>query len=531
MPSIQKSFNEQSRLYLDDLSSGIRSDISPLNIPLGGAQTGTTNLIWLNGFLRPRAGMGTTFAVSEPQLNLGEVRAMPIYRTYSSPEYTDKLSRVRKQTSGGIYVFETEVSRNPQVWSIPTTTVGAFSAPRNYPHITWANFRGDLFIAGFNELLKFNPSTGVTFVHSAQPVGALKPPQSPGIVVAGDSRLFLADCYDQFETANVPGRLYWSDSLLPHVWNGGEGSGSSGYMDLPRNNRSITGLIVSSAGLVAFTDREMYLGYFVGMPKVYEFRGVTNGVGCVSHETIRPYRDGSYIWLGGDNVYIGVPGQMPVAIGDKIRNRLREIAVESRLREAFASIDIEQNLYHLYLPGSGSSSGLVKCLTCNIRSGSWWEADLSQSMKCTSEISLGPWDNRLLLGTTDCRCLELSYSTATDAGTVYPTTFKTGVIAVKTVFGQAAEIADFQWARVHATQEGLTSQELGFRFFGSIGLDNWLSDTAIQKQTVDGTPDHVYASGRRSGENLYLELFTLDARQFPASSRIDLGMIPQGGTR
>ena len=526
-PSTERGQLEHRVFPLEDLSLGIDTSTSSVNAPPGSSQEGTNNLIWLNGFLRPRAGLTDKHAVSDA--STGEVVSMPIYREYSSPAsaYIDKLARIRK--NGSSYTLETEVSINPQVWS--TVSSGSLlSSPRGYPHITWTNFKGKLYIAGFDKLLEFSPGGGLVSVASQQAVTVLQPQQSPGIVAAGDARLFIADCYDQFSGQQVPGRVCWSDFNNARIWNGGEGGASSGSLDLPRLNRSVTGLAVGSSGLMIFTERETYLGSFVGSPKTYALGGYINNVGCVSHETIRAYRNGSYVWLGDDNVYIGAPGQMPQAIGDQIRLRIRKAVNLAELARSTAHIDIANNLYHLFLPAVGNSN-LTKVFTFNFKKPGWWEGELTLPVKCSSELRLGPWEYDHLLGGTAGKCYTSSYSYSRDLTTNFEARFKTSVMSSKNLFQGRAELASYDWARVHASRPDNLTDSLSYVFWGSNGLDSWESKASLQTQDLDGSDDKIAVSQRLQKENFYLELYNTDARQFPFISRIEFGATPMGNVR
>lgn len=526
-PSTERGSLEHRVFPIEDLSLGIDTSISSINSPPGSSQEGTNNLVWLNGFLRPRAGLTNKHAVNDN--STGEVVSMPIYREYSSPAsaYIDKLSRIRK--NGSTYTFETETGINPQTWSV-VTSGSLFNSPRGYPHITWTNFKGRLYIAGFSQLLEFTPGGGLVSVASQQPVTVLQPQQSPAIVAAGDARLFIADCYDQFGSQQVPGRVCWSDINNARIWNGGEGGASSGYFDLPRLNRSVTGMAVGSSGLLIFTERETYLGSFVGSPKTYALGGYINNVGCVSHETIRAYRNGAYVWLGDDNVYIGAPGQMPQPIGDQIRLRIRKVANLAELGRSVAHIDIANNLYHLYLPAAGNTN-LTKVFTFNFKNPGWWEGELALPVKCTSELRLSPWSYDHLLGGTTGKCYTPDYAAAIDMTTPYEARLKTSVMSSKNLFQGRAELASYDWARVHASRPDNSTDSLSYTFWGSNGLDVWESKQALQTQNIDGTDDKVAVSQRLQRENFYLEIYNTDARQFPHISRIEFGATPMGNVR
>lgn len=504
-----------------DLSQGIFSEVAPIQIPPGGAQPGTNNAIWLNGYLRPRPGMGLKYGGGSPAP--AAVKSLPIYK---SPNQPDILFRMRYDSISS-YSLESLIAFSPEIsttWSLNAANLN--QAPGGY-HLPWCNFSNKMFIAGLVDTIAYN---GPTFtVESQQPNAAFKIPKNAMIVAAGDSRLFIADHTNPDTNIRVPHRLSWSDFGAPYTWNGGEGAGTSGFLDLPRDSRAITGVVSNSAGLMVFTARETYFGVFVGLPEVYEIRGYTNNVGCLSHETIRSYKDGSYIWLGDDNVYMGAPGQQAIPIGDKIRIRMQQVCRLDWMYKSFAVIDHFNNLYHLVCPSS-TTNDLTLMFTLNIKSGAWWEGNFPNfSLCCGAEFRPNDWKGEPIMSGAIGKVLDLGFEYRRDIGLPFSVDWVSGVVAADQI-SQGVKVASMQWVRSQAVRDGVESAQLDYKLYGSTGLDNWIETSVDQPQVFDGSNNNrAYSSGKIESENFYAKVSGI-SDTFPLIAKMEVGFVPTPGS-
>lgn len=501
-----------------DLSQGIFSEVAPIQIPPGGAQPGTNNAIWLNGYLRPRPGMGLKYGGGS---GTTAIKSLPIYK---QPNQPDTIFRMREDSPSS-FTLDSLVAFTPSSTTWVQHASGRDQAVGAY-HLPWCNFSNKLFIAGLEYTLGFN---GAAFtVDSQQPNATFKIPKNAKIVAAGDSRLFIADHDNPDTNTRVPHRLSWSDFGAPYTWNGGTGGGTSGFLDLPRDSRDITGVVSNSAGLMIFTARETYFGVFVGPPEVYEIRGYTNNVGCLSHETIRSYKDGSYIWLGDDNVYMGAPGQQSIPIGDKIRIRMQKVCRLDWMYKSFAIIDHFNNLYHLVCP-SVTTSDLTIMFTLNIKSGAWWESNFPNfSLCCGAEFRPNDWKGEPILSGALGKVLDLGFEYRSDIGLPFSVDWVSGVVASDQI-AQGLATASMQWIRSQADRDGIESARLDYKLYGSTGLDNWIETLVDQPQTFDGSNNNrAYSSGKIESENFYAKVSgTSDS--FPLIAKMEVGFVPTPG--
>lgn len=537
-PAYERSSTELRRFYLDDLSSGAHYDRNIFNVPPGGCVE-NSNLVWVDGILRPRQGYAeysTPTGSTEPVLHLA------LYRPF-----TGGVADLCRITQAGPNFKFYRLTSGVWVEATPTGGIPAFLVGAPPVTVTSCNFKGKIFftIAGF---LWSYDGTVVAQLPSLQPVTALQCPLQPQIVAAGDSRLFLANMTTSYGTAGMlptTYRIAWSDFLRENVWNGGQGAGSSGFQDLPNFSTPITGVYVSGTTLMVFKPRELYLGVFQGQPATYTFSSFVRGPGCVAQNTIVDYRDGTIIWLGDDNVYIGSPGQQPIPIGDKIKNRIRTAVNLTNIYQASAVVDIDNHLYTVYCPDIANSGNIRILFTVNLKTGAWFEGelfDVGKSVLCTLSIRSSNWTTKNLVGMKDGRILEKSFSYTKDAGSTFPGFWKTGAFQVKGIFQQQAEQASMQYARFSGTRasvdtawnsplDAVTPESLTFGMSYAKGLDIW-NDVAMGSQGIDGTNGpRVYTSTRWTGENFRINISFNDASSCPHIHRLDAGFIAQGVTR
>lgn len=543
------SRTELKPFAIDDLSIGLISDLDQVDVPLGGASA-CNNYVYVDGYLRPRPGvLRWDTSAGPPPANRPIVALAETYAHSLLGAQDVQTNQYKLVLNPATWEVTLYITSGGAAWTaIPNPMPGIIPVQFYIPP-TWANWKEKLWIATGKGLYYYDPITYVgpiVDVNAAQPTIALRVPNDPRLLVAGDSRLFIADCSDKNDGTGtrVFNRVAWSDQLDGTVWGGGSNAGTSGFVDL--GHEPITGLYYANSTLLVFNTRTLFIGTAGTPPLTYEFKQRFNGVGCVSHQTIRSYKDGWIFWLGDDNIYRGGTDRTPEAVGDHIRPRLREIANTYDFYRATAIIDHTNHLYHLFLPyiytpnsaypttflsglsGTNVAQRCFKVFTLNLKNGSWWEGELKYTgadITSTLEHRAGPWDTRLLLGDADGKVREMSFSYTSDDGTAIPSSWTSGVLSVPTVTQGATDQASLQLLRVMAASG---SVRLG-AYVGD-GMDRMtFADFGVQ--TCNGSSP-VYTSSRPyAGENFKINLSNTTAASPAKVSKIIVGAILEGPTR
>lgn len=501
---------------LGDLSLGLFSDVNELRIPVGGASA-CQNVVWVDGYLRGRAGLGADYEAAPNALPISH---LSMYSDFSATRYLMRVSR-----SGSNLL----VHRHDGTWTNISGAGIAGASATIRP--TSCNFKGHWWLTtGDGELYRYDGTT-LSDVQTLQATAALRCFDKPQIVVAGDSRLFIADCHDKNDGTGtrVSFRVAWSDFLNGLVWGGGDGAGSSGYIDLGKDSSPITGMYYSNSNLLVFKANSVYLGYAAGPPKIYDFREIVSGVGCIAHATIKQYREGMLVWLGDDNIYVGGTNREPQAVGDRIRPRIREVALVTSISKAVATIDRVNHLYTVILPGASGSIYDKTCVTftLNLRNGSWWEGQFAIpdiDVTAAAEFRSGPWSTKQLLATQDGKIYDHGFGYTTDNGSAISCSWTSGWVQTRSL--TKTDHASYQELRGLAPIQSPV-RRVDLALIGSKGIDR-PSTQAFGTQTFDGVSD-VYTSNRPySAEAVKVQASRASAEEFPSLADLGVGWIPLG---
>ena len=506
-----EGFNRQTKtLSISDLGKGLHTDVNLFDIPSGGCAA-CSNVLWTDGYLRARPGLAEIYSPfpwgSESLCHLA------LYTDFSA---NVTLMAVTRPTANTLNIYRYTTS-----WGVVASGLAGDTA---IP-VTSCNFKGYWYMTtGAGDMYRYDGTTWAS-VQSLQSVARFKLFDRPRIVVAGDSRLFVAGCYpskDGTATGSfIPYRVAWSDFLLGETWGGGTGGGSSGYVDLAQDSAPISGLYYSNSSLLAFKPNSIYIGYAAGPPKTFDFRQFVSGVGCISHQTIKRFREGQILWLGDDDIYLGGPGVTPVPLGSRIRPRLRSVVDLANISKSLAVVDRQNYLYHLILP-SASDSRAHKLFTVNLRNGSWWEGSLAYpniDVGAAVEFRLGPWRTRQLLGTSAGGVFEFDLANTTDAGTPFSCSWRTGMAATRKLTNNQTEQATLETLRIQALQA--VSGAVTLSALHGTGMDR-MTTTSFGIQTVDGVGDYMVGNRPWSGEHFQVQIDATGST-FPQIAELGVG--------
>lgn len=481
-------------LAITNIGEGLHTDVNLFEIPSGGASQ-ASNVVWVDGYLRPRPGLAQIYTPfpfgNEAICHLG---------LYTDFENNVTLMAVTRPSPTTLSVY-----RYTSSW---ITVITGLAGDSGIP-ITSCNFKGYWWMTtGAGDMYRYD---GTTFaaVKSLQSEARFKLFDKPRIVVAGDSRLFIAGCCTSQDGSNANFTAYrvaWSDFLLGEVWGGGIGGGSSGYVDLAQDSAPVSGLYYSNSALLVFKPNSIYLGYAAGPPKTYDFRQFVSGIGCVSHDSIKIFREGQILWLGDDDVYLGGPAASPTAVGNRIRPRLRSIVDLPSIETAKAVIDRQNYLYHLILPSGSAGNRIHRLFTINLRNGSWWEGSLDVpniSIGGAVDFRLGPWRNRQLLGTSDGKIYDFDLGNTSDNGVAFPCTWRSGMAAVRRLTNNQLEQANLLHIRVQAPYKAGGAITLS-AFYGT-GMDR-MTQLSFGIQQVSGTQDYMTSEQTPAAEHFQVQM-------------------------
>lgn len=134
----------------------------------------------------------------------------------------------------------------------------------------------------------------------------------------------------------------------------------------------INALKALGGDLVAFKDRSMYLGQYVGPDVIWSWQLVPGAVGAYSQGSV--VSDGSALyWWSGEDFY-RFDGSRPQPIGSAIRKWFAENVSQNYLYKMMGAFDRTTGLIRWYYVPNGGSV-LTDCVVLNVRTGQWGRAD------------------------------------------------------------------------------------------------------------------------------------------------------------
>lgn len=516
------------------LRKGAFYDRHALEIPDGGAFD-SLNVISVNGVLRPRPGLGPSPVDPDGLPNI-PIRVLDEYVRFDG---TRSLVVVNGPNTdgpglfGGIYYNDDDGTGWHDIFTENTiANAGPLVAERvNGSSVT---FKGVWYFNNWaNEdavVYWDRPGAVVDYLSSpsTQPNAQLRGAFASKHLAAHPDRLIVANIKYTADGEEKAYRVAWSAKLNAKVWRNEQssdvGSGTSGYVDLADRSDPITALYASGDIVLAFRARSVYQGDFVGAPLMYKFRRLAEGAGCIAASTLCEYRDGTLLWLGDDNVYIGTANEVPRPVGEAIQPLIRRLCNVELLDRAVGVVDQDYHVYHLFLPNN--TNGKVDVvLMLNLKDFSWWPGSLAASgmdVRAAVNYRRGTWDSKVLLGGNDGQVYDFSFDVVGDKGVVFPAYWQSGILSVDRYF-QGIEQASIQQLRAYSG-----SGSVNLKLIQGDGLDR-LSTFDFGNQVFDGTSSLDVSRRPKKAEHGMIKATWVDGTT--KISGLSVGVIGEGATR
>lgn len=154
----------------------------------------------------------------------------------------------------------------------------------------------------------------------------------------------------------------WTPSIATH-------SAQGRLFDTPG---PINALRAIGGDVVAFKDRSMYLGRYVGPDVIWAWQQVPGNVGAYSQQSV--VSDGtSLYWWGGDDFY-RFDGSRPQPIGEAVKRWFARNVAQQYLYMMKGDYDREKGLVRWYYVKAGDSAP-ASCIVYSPRTGQWGRAD------------------------------------------------------------------------------------------------------------------------------------------------------------
>jgi hypothetical protein len=140
--------------------------------------------------------------------------------------------------------------------------------------------------------------------------------------------------------------------------------------------------------IIAYKQRSMYLGVYVGPPAIWEFRLLPEDAGTLSQEAVVDIGEAEapkHIFMGYDDFYV-FDGARSVPIGDaRIKETVFNQLDRSKQSLSIAVHDRTKSNVHFYYPSKGDNL-LDKCVVYNYHTNKWGRDD--RQIQFAAEVTL-----------------------------------------------------------------------------------------------------------------------------------------------
>lgn len=188
---------------------------------------------------------------------------------------------------------------------------------------------------------------------------------------------FVETCSGFVVAANIVDVAYphadgwWCSALYDHTnWTPAIAtqSAQARLLDTPG---PITAFKALGGILVAFKERSMYVGQYVGPDVIWAWQQVPGDVGAFSQGSV--VSDGSRLyWWGGDDFY-SFDGSRPVPMRAPVKRWFQSNAIPAYMYKLLGNFDRINGLVRWYFVGTGTEP--TRCIVFNVQSGRWGRAD------------------------------------------------------------------------------------------------------------------------------------------------------------
>jgi len=313
---------------------------------------------------------------------LQSVVGVPTLRGYKSPPsgIDAGLSALAAASQGGAFLVKLDGS----VRTIVGTSTKLYEAGST----SWTDVsRGGSYTAGAarwrfaqfgNTSLAINKATVLQSSTAGAFADVANAPKASCMETAAGF-VMLANCDD---TGSGLGTGYGDQ---PNRWWCSQIFNPTGTWNPDVSTQATSGLLVETAGainalkrlnstIVAYKDKSIYVGQYVGAPVVWQWTCVSTDVGCASQDAVVSAQSAHY-FIGSDDIY-AFDGTRPTPIGAGVREWFF-----ARLNRLYAS-NIQaihdratQTIYWFY--PSGSDGTLNSCLVYHYGTQRWGAFDLT----------------------------------------------------------------------------------------------------------------------------------------------------------
>lgn len=261
------------------------------------------------------------------------------------------------------------------VWDDVTRTVGGAYNLGAEGSWKFAQF-GDVTIAANkgDVLQEINAGTDFTDI-SGSPKASLIETVSGFVMIADTNEGTYGDQSDRWWCSALYDYTDWTPSVSTQCTSGRLVDAPGGIRGLKRLGNNI----------VAYKEKAIFLGRYVGAPLVWSWQQIPGDIGVLSNETIVSIGT-AHLFVGYDDIYY-FDGTRPVSVGNNIKDWFfADLDKSFRYKIVGTHDRLTSNVYWFY-PSKSSNGELDSCIIYNYKYQKWGKA--SYSIEVATEVLTG----------------------------------------------------------------------------------------------------------------------------------------------
>ena len=222
---------------------------------------------------------------------------------------------------------------------------------------TFAQFGNVTLAANKGDVLQFSSSGA--FADLAAPKAKLVETVNQFVIVADTTEVTFGDSPDRWWCCAIGDYTDWVPDVATQCVSGRLTSAPGRINTIKRLGDSI----------VAFKDRSMFVGSYVGAPEVWSFQEIPGNVGCMAQGGVQSI-GAALIFVGYDNFYL-FDGSRPTPIGNPLKDWFyNDLYTDFAYRIRTVHDRQSSNVYFFY-PSRSGSGALDSCIVYNYRVDKW----------------------------------------------------------------------------------------------------------------------------------------------------------------
>jgi hypothetical protein len=241
------------------------------------------------------------------------------------------------------------------------------------------------------DILQASTGAGVAFADVAGSPKCKVMDVSQGFVMMGaTNEATYGDQSDRWWCSAIYDYTDWTPAVATQCTTGR-------LVDVPGPIRAMKAL---GSNFVAYKDRGLFVGQYIGSPLVWQWTQVPSEVGCSSHESIANVPGVGHIFIGQENIYLFNGSGLPSPIGDGIKDWFFTDMNNAYRNNIRTSVDkVRSNVWFFYPRNDSASGNPTGAIIYNYKANKWgvWRGNVEAAVEyltgaVTYDTSTGTYD-------------------------------------------------------------------------------------------------------------------------------------------